>query len=192
MGMPGSPFSMPNDRNPVTVDSSADMAVDPHGDAFITDKTRDRILRISADGQVEEQWQQRLRETLRAPTCLAIGTQGEMFVGEAGGRILKFSVTGDVLARWVLPSEIGAIGGALVPRAMAVDLNGDLLLSEGTKDEIYRYSAQGKLISKWGRQGWGYGEFDDPAGLAVDSEGKLYVVDRNNSRVQVFERHVRP
>jgi DNA-binding beta-propeller fold protein YncE len=41
---------------------------------------------------------------------------------------------------------------------------------------------------QWGHKGSGQGEFDLPHGLAINDSGRLYVADRSNSRVQVFNR----
>ncbi len=44
------------------------------------------------------------------------------------------------------------------------------------------------MIKTWGKLGTGPGEFDQPHALAFDSKGRLYVGDRNNNRVQVFDQ----
>ncbi|MEO8441955.1 MAG: 6-bladed beta-propeller [Betaproteobacteria bacterium] len=45
----------------------------------------------------------------------------------------------------------------------------------------------GKFIKTWGKKGSGPGEFDMPHGLAIDSSGRLFVADRGNSRIQIFD-----
>ena len=45
-----------------------------------------------------------------------------------------------------------------------------------------------RVVTRWGRQGNGPGQFDGPQGLAVDSRGELYVTDAGNCRIQVFNR----
>jgi hypothetical protein len=47
---------------------------------------------------------------------------------------------------------------------------------------------QGKLVKTWGKLGTGPGEFDQPHALAFDSKGRLFIGDRNNNRVQVFDQ----
>jgi DNA-binding beta-propeller fold protein YncE len=51
---------------------------------------------------------------------------------------------------------------------------------------IQKFTSDGTLITKWGTQGSGYGQFAGPAGVAVDSSGSVYVIDYGNSRIQKF------
>ena len=44
-----------------------------------------------------------------------------------------------------------------------------------------------RIIKAWGKHGTAPGEFDTPHGIALDSAGRIYVTDRVNSRVQVFD-----
>ena len=46
----------------------------------------------------------------------------------------------------------------------------------------------GKFVNAWGRKGPAAGELDTPHGIAMDSAGRLYVADRSNNRVQVFDQ----
>jgi hypothetical protein len=45
------------------------------------------------------------------------------------------------------------------------------------------------MIKEWGKLGTGNGEFDQPHALAMDSRGRLFVGDRNNNRVQIFDQN---
>jgi sugar lactone lactonase YvrE len=51
-----------------------------------------------------------------------------------------------------------------------------------------KFSKDGKLIKTFGKQGAGPGEFDQPHALAMDSKGRLFVGDRNNNRIQIFDQ----
>jgi len=51
-----------------------------------------------------------------------------------------------------------------------------------------KFSKDGKFIKAWGRKGSGPGEFDTPHAIAIDSQGRLFVCDRSNNRVQIFDQ----
>jgi sugar lactone lactonase YvrE len=52
---------------------------------------------------------------------------------------------------------------------------------------IVKFSREGRLLLQWGRRGTGPGEFGLPHNLVVDRQGRVYVTDRDNERVQVFD-----
>ena len=53
---------------------------------------------------------------------------------------------------------------------------------------MLKFTKDGKFIKEWGKLGTGPGEFDQPHALAFDSKGRLFVGDRNNNRVQIFDQ----
>ena len=65
--------------------------------------------------------------------------------------------------------------------------NGDLYVADGYGNaRVHRFSRDGKLITSWGQPGGRPGEFNLPHAIAVDSANQVYVADRENSRVQIF------
>jgi DNA-binding beta-propeller fold protein YncE len=52
---------------------------------------------------------------------------------------------------------------------------------------VVKFSKAGKFITAWGKKGTAEGEFDTPHAIAVDSHEQVYVADRSNSRIQVFD-----
>ena len=97
-----------------------------------------------------------------------------------------------------LPSDTGCeeLGGKVLragepfnaPTGMVDSPSGDLYVSDGYCNcRVHRFTADGKYISSWGEPGnTAPGEFHMPHAVWIDREGNVYVVDRNNSRVQVF------
>ena len=68
--------------------------------------------------------------------------------------------------------------------------NGDIFVTDGYGNgRIHKYSPDGKLITSWGGPGVGEGEFNIVHNIATDKNGYLYVCDRENHRVQVFDKH---
>jgi hypothetical protein len=75
-----------------------------------------------------------------------------------------------------------------MPTDMAVTKGGDVYVSDGYGNaRIVHFDKDGKFVNAWGELGSGPGQFSIPHSIAVDSKGQLYVADRNNVRVQVFD-----
>jgi hypothetical protein len=66
--------------------------------------------------------------------------------------------------------------------------DGHVYVSDGYgNNRIHRYSPDGKLLYSWGESGAGPGEFNLPHNIACDADGWVYVADRENHRIQVFD-----
>jgi tripartite motif-containing protein 71 len=53
-------------------------------------------------------------------------------------------------------------------------------------NQIQKFDSNGKFITKWGSEGTGDGQFQNPSGIAIGSLGNVYVTDWGNNRIQVF------
>jgi sugar lactone lactonase YvrE len=51
-----------------------------------------------------------------------------------------------------------------------------------------KFDKTGKFIKTWGRKGSGPGDLDIPHAIAMDSQGRLFVGDRQNNRIQIFDQ----
>ena len=78
-----------------------------------------------------------------------------------------------------------------MPSAVFVAPNGDIFVGDGHSGEsnarMLKFSKDGTFIKTWGKQGTGPGEFELPHGIAMDSRDRLFVGDRGNGRVQIFD-----
>jgi DNA-binding beta-propeller fold protein YncE len=73
------------------------------------------------------------------------------------------------------------------PTNVAIAPNGDLYVSDGYGNcRVHRFTAKGKLIQSWGEPGVEPGEFHLPHGIAVAGDGRVFVADRENDRIQIF------
>ena len=54
------------------------------------------------------------------------------------------------------------------------------------KNRVQKFTNDGTFLTEWGSKGFGYGEFDYPGDVVVDTSGNIYVVDRRNQRIQKF------
>ena len=116
-----------------------------------------------------------------------------------GFQMFKFSPEGKVLLTLGKAGESKAGQDTFVgPTACAIAPNGDIVIADGhwprpttaqqDGDRIVRITKEGKFVSEFGKLGSGPGEFMGPHALAFDSQGRLFVADRSNNRVQIFDR----
>jgi hypothetical protein len=126
-----------------------------------------------------------------------LGVPAKNAEGVAMGQVvLKLGPSGDVLMTIGKPG-VGGIGPYLFdrPTGVAVASNGDVFVSDGhqrnrsNSARVVKYSASGAFIKEWGRMGSEPGNFREPHDLYVGgSKGYVYVADRLNDRIQVFEQ----
>lgn len=75
------------------------------------------------------------------------------------------------------------------PADIAIARNGDIYVADGYGNHrVVHMDKQGKLIKTWGKQGKEDGNFDNPHNIVMDHRDRVYVADRNNSRIQVFDK----
>ena len=74
------------------------------------------------------------------------------------------------------------------PTDVAVAPNGDFYVGDGYgNSRVVKFDKDGKFLLEWGTPGDGPGEFANPHGLSLDSQGRVYVADRYNARIQIFD-----
>jgi DNA-binding beta-propeller fold protein YncE len=113
-----------------------------------------------------------------------------------GQEALKLSPEGKVLMMLGKEGVAGTGPDAFDrPTGVAVAPNGDIFVSDGHAPNKYgtarvlKFSKSGRFIKTWGRKGSAPGEFDEPHDIFVGgSRGRVYIADRKNSRVQVFDQ----
>jgi hypothetical protein len=117
-----------------------------------------------------------------------------------GHTVYKFSPQGKVLLRLGTPGVAGDPPNNLTePNDVITNANGDIFVAEAHTGQgldkpthgvarIVKVTRDGKLIKSWGRFGTGPGEFKTPHAIAFDSRGRLFVSDRGNNRLQIFDQ----
>jgi len=110
-----------------------------------------------------------------------------------GHTVWKFSPEGKVLMTLGKPGVAGNGNDTFnAPSDVVVAPNGDIFVADGhggmTNGRIVKFSKDGKFIKTWGKPGTGQSEFDEPHSLAMDSAGRLFVADRANNRIQIFDQ----
>jgi DNA-binding beta-propeller fold protein YncE len=146
----------------------------------------DPIVVVDRQGQVVRSWGKGLFKT---PRGSRLDPDGNVWTTDAKTSIVtKFTPQGKKLL------EI-SVGGVPADCETAfcgtTDVgfgpNGSLFVADGYRNaRIVEYTADGRLVREWGRPGTGPGEFQLPHSIVV-GEGVVYVADRENGRVQLFD-----
>jgi len=133
-----------------------------------------------------------------SPHKLTVDREGNLWVADNGShQVFKLSSTdGRVL---MTLGQKGIAGAALdqfdAPTEVAVADNGDIFIGDGHTGggtavgnaRVMKFSKDGKFLKTWGKKGMGPGEFDVIHTVALDSRGRLFVGDRQNNRIQIFD-----
>jgi peptidylamidoglycolate lyase len=103
-------------------------------------------------------------------------------------QVFKFTHDGDLLLALGTARVPGDdVSHFNLPTDVAVLPDGGFYVSDGYENtRVMKFLSTGVLEYEWGTKGSGPGEFDLPHGIAVDGEGRVYVADRSNLRIQVF------
>jgi sugar lactone lactonase YvrE len=118
-----------------------------------------------------------------------------------GFQMFKFSPDGKVLLTLGKAGVSKAGPDTFIgPTACAIAPNGDVIVADGhwprpttaqqDGDRLIRFTKDGRFVRDYGRMGTKSGEFMGPHALAFDSQGRLFVADRSNNRVQVFDKDI--
>ena len=141
----------------------------------------------SKTGAVIGQWGANL---FAMPHGLSIDPEDNIWVTDVAlHMVFKFSPYGKLLLRLGTEGEAGSDASHFnQPTDVAVDSSGSVYVTDGYgNSRVVKFSAAGRFILQFGRKGHEPGEFDIPHGLGIDSRHRLYVADRENSRLQIFD-----
>ena len=163
------------------------MAVDSRGSLYVADQKVGAIFIFNTETREVELIRNKTHAHFVRIIGLALDDNDRLFVSDPGLRhILVFNSAHK--------AEDVITDGLVSPGAMAIDReNRQLYVSDIELDQVLVYNADSlKLIRKIGATGHNHelttpGDFAKPTGLAVDSDGNLYVADTLNNRIEVFD-----
>src|SRR5258705_1894010 len=179
----------------------------PNGDIYVVHRcfenscagrTEPPIFRFKPSGKVVKSWG---GGTYIFPHGFYVDSQGNVWVTDAQGKdgkghqVFKYSADGALLM------TIGTAGvegdgpqkRLTQPTDVVTAPNGDIFITEGHVigsgvQRVSKWSKDGAFIRAWGRLGSAPGDFNVPHTIALDSRGRLFVGDRHNNRIQIFDQ----
>ncbi|MEW5977439.1 MAG: peptidyl-alpha-hydroxyglycine alpha-amidating lyase family protein [Acidobacteriota bacterium] len=167
--------------------ATPDVAVDSKGHAYVFHRGPHPIVEFDNTGKFVRSWGDGL---FVSPHGLRFDRQGNLWAVDNGANfVVKMNQKGRVT---LVLGQHGSKGETEElfdgPTDIAFASNGDVFVSDGYgNSRIVKYSGDGRFLKAWGKKGSGAGEFNVPHTVVVDDRDRVYVGDRQNYRVQVFD-----
>ncbi len=166
--------------------------LDRDGNVWVFNRGRWPLIQLDRSGKMTKAIS---TDTIRFASThgLRVGPDGNLWCIDVEGHVLfKLNPDGRVLMvlgnRQTVAGNNEAKDGFNRPTNIAFRANGNLYISDGyLNSRVAQYSADGDYLGQWGRPGKGDGEFNLVHDVAVDSQGRVYVADRTNERIQIFD-----
>jgi sugar lactone lactonase YvrE len=182
----------------IEMGASTDVAFDSHGHLYVLTRGPQPIMEFDADGTFVRAF----GEGLFARTHgLYIDAEDNIWVTDVREQIvIEFDPAGEVLMTLGTRGEAGdwdeAAGSHRFnePNDLVVAPSGEIFVVEGHMPgdrgdaRVLKFAADGTFIKSWGGKGTGPGQFQVAHGIALDANGLLWVMDRENSRIEIFDQ----
>jgi peptidylglycine monooxygenase len=169
----------------IEIDRVSHVSVDSDDNVYFYQRIDPPIVVLDNGGNLVDHWGENY---LVDGHGIFITSKDEVFVVARGvHEVLKFDTRGELLLRigerenpsWQAPFNH--------PTDVAVSRDGDIFVTDGYGNAcVHKFSSVGEHLMTWGKPGSGPGEFHTPHGVWVDDRDRVYVVDRDNNRVQIF------
>ena len=190
--------------NPVTLPegtkmgATAAVAFDARGHLFVLARGGTSFFEFNPAGAYVRSF----GEPMTRAHGLRIDREGNLWATDVGAHtVMKFNARGEQVMSIGVKGEAGnwdeAAGERKLnqPNDIAIAANGDFFVVQGHQPgllkgdaRVLKFDRTGKFIKSWGGKGKGPGQFDVAHGIAIDAKGLLWVMDRENQRIQVFDQ----
>jgi sugar lactone lactonase YvrE len=183
----------------VTMGATAAVAFDARGHLWVLTRGAVAFFEFDEKGAYLRSFGEKLFTRAHG---LRIDREGNLWAGDVGAHtVRKFSRDGQVLLTIGTAGEAGewneAAGSRKLnqPNDVVVADNGDTFIVQGHTPgpkgdaRVLKFDKTGKLLTQWGGKGTGQGQFEVAHGVAIDAKGLLWVADRENQRIQVFDQN---
>jgi len=182
----------------VSMGATASVAFDPGGHLWVLTRGEKTFFEFDENGTFIRSFGDKLFTRSHG---LRIDRDGSLWATDVGGHVVvKLSRDGQVLLTLGTRGEAGewneATGSRKLnqPNDVAVASNGDVFVVQGHTPgpngdaRVLKFDRTGKFIKSWGGKGSAPGQFQVAHGIDIDAKGLLWVADRENQRVQVFDQ----
>lgn len=168
----------------------ADVAVDADDRVYVFNRGEHPLIVFERDGSFVTSWGEGL--FLRAHGITVAADQTLYCVDDAGHGVYHCARDGRVLDTVGTPGEpaLRQSGRPFnLPTKVAIDPDsGNLFISDGYGNaRVHRFTTSGRHVLSWGSYGVDPGEFNLPHSVVTDDDGRVFVADRENHRVQLFD-----
>ncbi len=178
-----------------------DIAVDEQSNIYVVDGGNHRIQKFDTNGKLLKMWgeygdgdgQFIFRVEPDHFGAVAIDGAGNMYVTDYNSRVQKFDSNGTFLLKWGRPGNGDGQFALHSHLSVAVDTQGNVYVTDTDNSRVQKFDSNGTFLLKWGSKGSGDGQFGEdhnwrgPEGVAVDSQGNVYVADPANQRIEKFD-----
>ena len=168
----------------------ADITVDSNDRVYVNSRGGHPIMVFDREGNLLSSWGEGL---FVRPHGMIIGPDGLLYcTDDREHTVKKFTLDGKLLQTLGTPGKPAELMSGEpfnLPTKVAFEPGtGNLYISDGYGNaRIHKYSPAGERLFSWGRSGVEAGEFNFPHSVCTDKQGFVYVADRENHRVQVFD-----
>jgi DNA-binding beta-propeller fold protein YncE len=170
----------------VELDKILGIGIDSKGRVYATaGKGEKGVLVFNAAGRVVDSWGKGFvdKHGLRVIDDKVWVTDRERHI------VMQFTLDGKLVRTLGTDGKSGLGDNEFnKPSDVAIAPNGDIYVSDGYgNSRVMRFGADGKFKQSWGTKGNGPGEFDLVHNIVIDKKGRVYIADRENERVQIFD-----
>jgi DNA-binding beta-propeller fold protein YncE len=167
----------------------AGVAVDHHDQVYAFDRGEHPVIVFDREGNFVRSWGE---QVFAKPHGIAFGADGCLYCTDEGDHtVRKFDTHGKLLLEIGIPHRPAVpFSGRPFSRCThtALSPRGEIFVADGYHNaRVHKFGPDGKLIRSWGEAGAAAGQFNLVHNISTDPDGWVYVADRENHRVQVFD-----
>lgn len=166
------------------------VAVDQDDDVWVFNRGAHPVIRFDRAGTFKHAWGE---GQFRRPHAITVGPDRTLWLTDEGRHTIRqFTPEGKLLLTIGDPDQPATLqSGKPFNRPTHVAIcprTGDLYISDGYgNSRVHKYDPRGRHVFSWGEPGTDPGCFNIPHNIATDAAGLVYVADRENHRIQIFD-----